>query len=554
MAFASTPRVRKRRITHAEDIIADSDSDFSDYTDNESDSSDDDGINISSTLISNISDDGNGSSNWQPHDGQYIPLWCPQYSKRQGILFSLIDKHPVQYFYQLFHEEAFEMIADHTNNYALQFLDGPIDFGKHSRYIKWQGTTTEEIKAYVGLQILMGVISKPKIEDYWALGDLDASPGFRSVMSRNRFQLLNTFIHFCDNEERIPRGQAGYDPLYKISPLITLLNPLARQSYIPHCQLSVDETMRRFKGRIFFRQYMPNKPIRWGIKVWSLCECKTGYLLDYKVYTGKEHNPVDKDKGLGYNVVVGLLEDDFLNCGHHVYMDNFYSSPHPFDALQQLNTGACGTVRVTRKHMPSSLKPANLKLKKGDDPVFMRKGNLLACTWQDTARVNFLSNIDGAGRSEKEIRHRHSLTGFRSIQKPNVAINYNASMGGVDLFDQKCATHQYPHKVKKWYHAIYHFLKEAALVNAFILYQLDNPHSLLGAAAFRRKVAQALCSTLLSNPNAYKVLPVLNPRDDKPALDVDNVKMVKALTLPYAQCPATKNITLKKTLLAEVVK
>lgn len=32
---------------------------------------------------------------------------------------------------------------------------------------------------------------------------------------------------------------------------------------------------------------MPNKPTRWEIKLWPLCESSSGYLLDWDVYKGK---------------------------------------------------------------------------------------------------------------------------------------------------------------------------------------------------------------------------------------------------------------------------
>ena len=67
--------------------------------------------------------------------------------------------------------------------------------------------------------------------------------------------------------------------------------------------------MKKFKGRIGFRQYMPNKPTRWGIKMWSLCESKSGYLLDWNIYTGKDNNPVNADAGLGTNVCLKLFYD-----------------------------------------------------------------------------------------------------------------------------------------------------------------------------------------------------------------------------------------------------
>jgi len=38
--------------------------------------------------------------------------------------------------------------------------------------------------------------------------------------------------------------------------------------------MSIDEAMVKYKGRVFFRQYMPKKPIKWGIKVWMIAEPK----------------------------------------------------------------------------------------------------------------------------------------------------------------------------------------------------------------------------------------------------------------------------------------
>ena len=49
--------------------------------------------------------------------------------------------------------------------------------------------------------------------------------------------------------------------------------------------------------------------------------------------------------------------------------------------------------------------------------------------------------------------------------------DYNQFMGGVDLTDQLLGTYAYPHKVTKWYHALYHRLREVALTNGYILYK-----------------------------------------------------------------------------------
>lgn len=59
----------------------------------------------------------------------------------------------------------------------------------------------------------------------------------------------------------------------------------------------MDEASIKFKGKIHFRQFIPIKPGRFGIKAFTLAESTSGYVLGNKVYTGKEANVVQKDLG-----------------------------------------------------------------------------------------------------------------------------------------------------------------------------------------------------------------------------------------------------------------
>ena len=52
------------------------------------------------------------------------------------------------------------------------------------------------------------------------------------------------------------------------------------------------------------KQYVPLKPIRWGIKVWVVADGSNGYFLDLQVYVGKEGEAVEH--GLGERVVLDL--------------------------------------------------------------------------------------------------------------------------------------------------------------------------------------------------------------------------------------------------------
>ena len=74
-------------------------------------------------------------------------------------------------------------------------------------------------------------------------------------------------------------------------------------------------------------------------------------------------------------VIMGLMEKcHLLDKGHHVYMDNYYSSPELFEELHYRNTYACGTCHSNRKNMSKAV--INAKLKKGE-AVFRCAGPLL---------------------------------------------------------------------------------------------------------------------------------------------------------------------------------
>ena len=258
---------------------------------------------------------------------------------------------PVGFFQLLFTEDLVDLIVQHTNRYALQK-------GFHFT------VSREDILAYIGINIAMGIKDLPEITDYWAQEPIIRSPWFLSVMSLKRFQAISRFIHFADNATALPRNNPTYDKLWKIRSVIESVNRQAQASYTPGKSISIDESMIGTRGRLSFLQYMPKKPTKWGIKVWVSSESKTGYIYNFHVYTGKG---VESQHGLAYAVVMDLLDTSYsiLEEGRVLYVDNFYTSPVLFEDLYHRGTFASGTVRANRKHYPSDDLDKNVQ-QKGD--------------------------------------------------------------------------------------------------------------------------------------------------------------------------------------------
>lgn len=108
-------------------------------------------------------------------------------------------------------------------------------------------------------------------------------------------------------------------------------------------EISIEETIIPHKGCLSFKQYISNKSIRWGIKLWVLCEAKTGYVFNLQVYLGKEDEHVEQH--LACRVVIHLIlsiEKKF----HHLYMDNFSCGTHLFLELERKQVLPCHTIRA----------------------------------------------------------------------------------------------------------------------------------------------------------------------------------------------------------------
>ena len=89
-----------------------------------------------------------------------------------------------------------------------------------------------------------------------------------------------------DNTNYVPRGQDGHDALFKIRPVVDRLQQTFRENYDPGRELSMDEGTCGWKGRLAFCTYNKNKPNKWGIKLFEVCDANNGYCTDFDVYTG----------------------------------------------------------------------------------------------------------------------------------------------------------------------------------------------------------------------------------------------------------------------------
>ena len=307
-------------------------------------------------------------SNWEMLErNDFVDLnseWLPPFISRQGVLVDTNNFEAVDYFKLFFPDTLVEHIMNETNRYGDKVKSEKCVGNDGSHRVKsWKPCDMDELSAFLGIQIAMGLCSKSSIDDYWATGAWLTYTPFTQVMGRNRFQILNSFFHFNNNENRLERGQDGYDPLFKLRPLLDITAPLYRQVYGPGQALSIDESMVAFKGRCFFKQYMPSKPTKWGIKAFMLADSKSFYCLKFIIYTGKKTFVIEEGNTLRSQIVFDLV-DGLEGKGHIIYTDNYYTSIYTYSSLKVKNLGACGTILENSKGYPKELKKKKIKNEK----------------------------------------------------------------------------------------------------------------------------------------------------------------------------------------------
>ena len=80
-------------------------------------------------------------------------------------------------------------------------------------------------------------------------------------------------------------------------------NKLRQQLYQPLQNIAVDERMVKSRNRSGIRQFMKDKPTKWGINLWVATDSSNGYTCDFEIYTGKKSRD-SSQHGLGYDVVM----------------------------------------------------------------------------------------------------------------------------------------------------------------------------------------------------------------------------------------------------------
>ncbi|GFY06669.1 piggyBac transposable element-derived protein 4 [Trichonephila clavipes] len=88
---------------------------------------------------------------------------------------------PFEYFNLFLDDEMFSFIVEETNRYAESFFENA-ELTPGSRALKWKNTNKEEMKRFIALLLLQGVVQKPVEQWFWSKRPILSTPFFGKVM------------------------------------------------------------------------------------------------------------------------------------------------------------------------------------------------------------------------------------------------------------------------------------------------------------------------------------------------------------------------------------
>ena len=194
-----------------------------------------------------------------------------------------------------------------------------------------------EINFFGGIILYVGVCKYPNRHMY--SGQNTYVPFISEAVNHNCFEQILSILHFNDNSKNKPPPDPAFNKLFKIQSLIDHFWKVFSQSVIPETEQAIDEMMIPFKWQHGCKQYIPEKPSKWGYKLWCWAGIAS-YVYDFKVVGSQDAKwpppgiNIEHIFGQTENVVL-CLSNGLEDGQHKLFFDNIFSSPELLEFLKQ---------------------------------------------------------------------------------------------------------------------------------------------------------------------------------------------------------------------------
>lgn len=368
-------------------------------------------------------------------------------------------KPTVSEVYQLYvTEEIIDVVIRETNREGRRVCSKWND--DHPNKLKaWRAIDDTEFKAYIGLLILAGVYhgNHEGLEELW--NPRSGRPVFIATMSLDRFRAITRMLRFDNKTTRDVRLQT--DKLAAFRDVWAMFVAQLKKYYNPGPDITVDEQLVPFRGRVSFKQYIPSKPAKYGIKIWWCCDAGTSYPLNADVYLGRQPNePRQTNQG---SSVVRKLVEPWYRSGRNVVGDNFFTSCELGEFLLSQNLTYVGTIRRNKTDIPEEMKASRDRTELSSVFGFSGQQTLVSYVPKKNKAVILLSTL----------HHDKVVAGDKF--KPEIILHYNQTKSGVDNLDHLITNYTCKRKTNRWPMVLFMNMLDVGGIASLVVWLANNP-------------------------------------------------------------------------------
>lgn len=362
--------------------------------------------------------------------------------------------------WNLFFDEITDLVVSYTNLYIAKVA------GNYKDKNDARPTSKAEIKSFFGLLYLAGLEhgARKNFSEFWGTDGMGTEI-FTATMSQRRFKFLLRVLRFDDTATRIERREI--DKIAPIREVFDLFIEKCKSLYSLGEYVTLDEMLLAFRGRCSFRMYMPQKPNKYGLKVFSLVDARTFYTSNMEIYAGQQPDGPFRVDNSTQAVSLRMCQPIF-GSGRNVTIDRWFTS---YGLIQTLlkdhRITVVGTIRSNKPQLPPLIK--NAKGRAVPSTIFAYGPDMTILSHAPKKNKNVIM-----ASSFHRIPGRIDSTS-EDLQKPEVITFYNGTKSGVDVVDKMTTSYNVARATRRWPQVVFYNIMNIANINAFVIHRHNNP-------------------------------------------------------------------------------
>ncbi|XP_071451227.1 piggyBac transposable element-derived protein 4-like [Hetaerina americana] len=392
-------------------------------------------------------------------------------------------------------DEMLDIIVTHTNNRILQVCD--LYCLDHRNEV----TNRAEVLGTIGLLYLAGVFStsRMKLDEFWA-EDGSGVEIFRALMSLERFKFILQNLRFAGGPDFESRKKM--DKLACVRQVLSLFVSNCVNSYSIGDSAILDEVRESFRGRCSFKQFMLKKPVRYGFKVYALCDARSYYTSNLEIIHESQPEGPYKTDNSPQEIAKRLL-GHVKGSGRCITVDGFFASAElARTLLVEFQLHMVGSLSKKRGEIPREF--LDVRRRAPFSTLYGYGEGMTLCSHLPENDGVLVMLSTKQQHEAKAVASKKAGDGDGEVEEgevPDMINYYSLSSGIVDDVDEIFGKYTSARNCRSMPLTLFFAILNVAGLNAQIIYQEK-----LGECIIRRRFLKSLAISLIKESSQITTL------------------------------------------------